>query len=74
LFVRPYEMVIVAAAEAPFKGTVRRSHGIGPRRRVEIALGPGETMVEVDASRMDSLAVGQFVGLSPRQYRVFANT
>jgi sulfate transport system ATP-binding protein len=53
---------------------VRRLHGIGPRRRVEIALGPGETLVEVDASRMESLAVGQFVGLSPRQYRVFANT
>jgi sulfate transport system ATP-binding protein len=73
LFVRPYEMAIVPAAAAPFSGTVRRVHGIGPRRRVEIALGAGGTVVEVDASRTDSLAVGQFVGLSPRQYRVFAN-
>jgi sulfate transport system ATP-binding protein len=48
-------------------------HGIGPGRRVEIALATGETVVEVDASRTESVAVGQFVGLSPRQYRVFAD-
>jgi sulfate transport system ATP-binding protein len=72
LFVRPYEMAIVGAADAPFRGTVRRLHGIGPRRRVEVALAAGETVIEVDASRTESLAVGQLVGLSPRQYRVFA--
>ncbi len=71
LFVRPYEMSIVAAAGAPFRGTVRRLHGIGPRRRVEIALAAGETVIEVDASRSESLAVAQVVGLRPRQYRVF---
>jgi sulfate/thiosulfate transport system ATP-binding protein len=73
LFVRPYEMAIVAAADAPFRGTVRRLHGIGPRRRVEIALATGETVIEVDASRSESLAVDQVVGLHPRQYRVFGN-
>jgi sulfate transport system ATP-binding protein len=73
LFVRPYEMAIVAAANAPFRGTVRRLHGIGPRRRVEIALAAGETVIEVDASRSESLAVDQVVGLHPRQYRVFGN-
>jgi sulfate transport system ATP-binding protein len=75
LFVRPYEMAIVAAADAPFKGTVRRVHGLGPGRRVEIALGAGdtETVVEVDASRTETPAVGQWVGLQPRQYRVFAD-
>jgi sulfate/thiosulfate transport system ATP-binding protein len=66
-------MAIVAAEGAPFKGTVRQCHGIGPRRRVEIALAAGDTVVEVDASRAESLAVGQWVGLRPRQYRVFAN-
>jgi len=75
LFVRPYEMAIVPVGEAAFKGTVRRVHGIGPRRRLEIALAPGggETVIEVDASRTESIAVGQFVGLRPRQYRVFGN-
>ena len=75
LFVRPYEMAIVPVGEAAFKGTVRRVHGIGSGRRVEIALAPGggETVIEVDASRTESIAVGQFVGLRPRQYRVFGN-
>jgi sulfate transport system ATP-binding protein len=73
LFVRPYEMAIVPAADAPFKGTVQRVHGIGPRRRVEIALSAGQTVVEVDASRTDGLTIGQSVGLNPSQYRVFAN-
>src|SRR5580704_8603094 len=41
LFVRPYEMAIVPVDEASFKGTVRRVHGIGPGRRLEIALAPG---------------------------------
>jgi sulfate transport system ATP-binding protein len=52
---------------------VRRLHGIGPRRRVEIALAAGEAVIEVDASRSESLAVDQVVGLQPRQYRVFGN-
>jgi sulfate/thiosulfate transport system ATP-binding protein len=76
LFVRPYEMTIVPVGEAAFKGTVRRVHGIGPGRRLEIALAPmggGETVIEIDASRTENIAVGQFVGLRPRQYRVFAS-
>ena len=75
LFVRPYEMAIVPVEDASFKGIVRRVHGIGPGRRIEIALGADsrQTVVEVDAARTESIAVGQFVGLRPRQYRVFAN-
>jgi sulfate/thiosulfate transport system ATP-binding protein len=77
LFVRPYEMAIVPVDQAAFKGTVRRVHGIGPGRRLEIALAPGgggETLIEVDASRSESIAVGEFVGLRPRQYRVFGGS
>jgi sulfate transport system ATP-binding protein len=75
LFVRPYEMAIVPVDQAPFRGTVRRMHGIGPGRRLEIALGlgAGETLIEVDATRAESVAIGQSVGLRPRQYRIFAN-
>jgi NOL1/NOP2/fmu family ribosome biogenesis protein len=48
-------------------------HGIGPARRVEIALGnePAETVIEVDALRAQQWRVGQMVGLRPEQYRLF---
>jgi sulfate transport system ATP-binding protein len=73
LYVRPHEMEIVPPAEGSFTGIIRRVQGIGPRRRVEIALAGDETIVEVDASRVESLAAGLSVGLSPRHYRVFAS-
>jgi sulfate transport system ATP-binding protein len=75
LFVRPYEMAIIPPSEAPFRGTVRRVHGLGPGRRVEIALGAsdGETVIEIDAARTEQLTAGQCVGLEPRQYRIFAS-
>jgi hypothetical protein len=52
---------------------VRRIHGIGPARRVEVALGgaAAETLIEVDAMRSQQLRVGQMVGLRPDQYRLF---
>jgi hypothetical protein len=34
LFVRPYEMDIVAIGEATFGGVVTRIHGLGPARRI----------------------------------------
>jgi sulfate/thiosulfate transport system ATP-binding protein len=74
LFVRPYQAALVVPERAPFRGTVRGIHGIGPARRVEIALGQGNepTVVEVDAPRSLTLEVGQAIGLEPRQYRVFS--
>jgi hypothetical protein len=52
---------------------VRRIHGIGPARRVEIALGgdSADKLIEVDALRSQQLRVGQLVGLRPEQYRLF---
>ncbi|MDB5599155.1 MAG: sulfate transporter ATP-binding protein [Xanthobacteraceae bacterium] len=72
LFVRPYEMSIASAESAPFQGTVKRVHGIGPARRVELALNVDGHVVEVDAPRVQDLTVGQAVGLSPTRYRLFA--
>jgi sulfate transport system ATP-binding protein len=75
LFIRPYEMVIEAdSAAAPLRGTVRRVHGLGPARRVEIALPADgrEHIIEVDAPRSQEVAVGQVIGLRPNDYRIFA--
>lgn len=72
LFVRPYEMTIVPQEDAPFRGIVKRVHGLGPARRVEIALGHEGGVVEIDAPRIQSLDLGQAVGLAPRRYEVFA--
>jgi len=74
LFARPHELTIVpSTGEHRLRGVVKRIHGIGPARRVEIALGSeeGETLIEVDALRTQALRVGQLVGVKPEQYRLF---
>jgi sulfate transport system ATP-binding protein len=74
LFVRPYEVAILPNADGnSLSGTVKRVHGLGPARRVEITLREGERehLVEVDAPRRQDIAIGQSVGLQPREYRIF---
>ena len=75
LFVRPYAMSIVAADATDLRGIVRRVHGIGPARRVEISLGSESEgrVVEVDAPRATRFEIGQPIGLVPQQYRLFAD-
>ena len=75
LFARPHDITIVpSSGEQRLRGVVKRIHGIGPARRVEIALGSetAETLIEVDALRTQPLRVGQLVGLRPDQYRIFS--
>jgi sulfate/thiosulfate transport system ATP-binding protein len=75
LFIRPYEIAVVSeTAGAALSGTVRRVHGFGPGRRLEICLREGdrEHFIEVTAPRHDTIGVGQEVGLKPRNYRLFA--
>jgi sulfate transport system ATP-binding protein len=72
LFVRPYDMAVVPVAEAIFAGQVMRIHGIGPGRRIEVALQSGGGTVEVDLPRTSDVAAGQTIGLRPLQYRIFA--
>jgi sulfate/thiosulfate transport system ATP-binding protein len=74
LFARPFDITIVPGAAANgLAGIVRRVHGIGPARRVEIALGgeTSETIVEVEAHRTQQWQVGQVVALRPERYRLF---
>jgi sulfate transport system ATP-binding protein len=73
LFVRPYDMAVVPVADAPLAGRVTRIHGLGPARRIEIALRSQDgAVVEIDVPRSGELAPGQEVGLRPRTYRIFA--
>jgi sulfate/thiosulfate transport system ATP-binding protein len=74
LFARPHDLAIVpSSGEHRLRGVVRRIHGIGPARRVEIALETEktETLIEVDALRAQPLRVGERVGIKPEQYRLF---
>jgi sulfate transport system ATP-binding protein len=73
LFIRPYDVSIVNPSETPLHATVKRVRGLGSSRRAEIALHYGETdlMLEIDAPRASKVEVGEFVGLQPRNYRVF---
>jgi len=76
LFARPHDVTIVPfSGQNLLHGVIRRIHGIGPARRIEIALDSqqGETLVEVDALRSQQLHVGQSVGLRAEQYRLFPN-
>jgi sulfate/thiosulfate transport system ATP-binding protein len=72
LFVRPYDMVVVPVSEATFAGEVKRIHGLGSARRIEVALNSGGEVVEVDLPRTSDVSAGQTIGLRPLQYRVFA--
>jgi len=74
LFARPFDMTILPiSAEENLKGAIRRIHGIGPARRIEVALGTDQTeqIIEVDAQRSQQWRIGQQVGLRPEQYRLF---
>jgi sulfate transport system ATP-binding protein len=74
LFARPYDVAIVPVSDQNrLRGIVRRVHGIGPARRVELSLGgeSNETILEVNAPRGQDLKVGQIVALRPEQYRLF---
>jgi sulfate/thiosulfate transport system ATP-binding protein len=76
LFARPFNMTILPApAEDDFKGVIKRVHGIGAARRVEIELGgeTQQTIIEVDALRSQQWRVGQAVGLRTEEYRLFPN-
>ena len=70
LFVRPYEMSLVRSEDAPFSGSVRRVHGLGAARRVEVLL-PDSRLIEVDAPRSQDVNVGQVIGLAPNRYKIF---
>jgi sulfate transport system ATP-binding protein len=71
LFVRPYNLAVVPAAEATFAGQVTRIHGLGPARRIEVALQSDGGVVEVDLPRTYDVSTGQTIGLRPLQYRIF---
>jgi sulfate/thiosulfate transport system ATP-binding protein len=73
LFVRPYDMAVVPVDGAPFEGRVTRVHGLGPARRIEIALRSQDgAVIEIDVPRPAELTPGQAIGLKPRTYRIFA--
>jgi sulfate/thiosulfate transport system ATP-binding protein len=76
LFIPPYEVAIVPeCGGAALTGVVKRVHGFGPARRVEIALREGdrEHFIEVNAPRHEAIGIGQRVCLQPRAYRLFAS-
>jgi sulfate transport system ATP-binding protein len=71
LFARPSEVAIGPPADALLSGIVKRVHGLGPSRRVEVALGNSGTAIEVDASHDCRFDPGERVSLRPSRYRIF---
>jgi sulfate/thiosulfate transport system ATP-binding protein len=74
LFTRPFNMTILPGPEPDsLRGEVRGIHGIGPARRIDVAVGGAQTVIEVDAPRSQQCAIGEIVHLRPSQYRVFSS-
>jgi sulfate transport system ATP-binding protein len=72
LFARPFNMTILPQPESnSLRGEVRGVHGIGPARRIDVALNGAQTVIEVDAPRSQPCAIGQVLHLRPAQYRLF---
>ena len=72
LFARPFNMTILPdAAPDSLHGEVRGIHGIGPARRIDVALGGAQTVIEIDAPRSHNCAIGQVLHLRPAQYQLF---
>jgi sulfate transport system ATP-binding protein len=72
LFARPFNIAILPEAEPnSLRGEVRSIHGIGPARRIDVAIGAAPTIIEVDAPRSQDCAIGQILHLRPAQYRLF---
>jgi sulfate transport system ATP-binding protein len=72
LFARPFNMTVLAeAAPDSLHGEVRSIHGIGPARRIDVALAGAETVIEIDAPRSQHCAIGQVLHLRPAQYQLF---
>jgi ABC-type sulfate/molybdate transport systems ATPase subunit len=76
LFIRPYEVTVVPeSGSALLSGIVKRVHGFGPARRLEIALREGdrEHFIEVSAPRHEAVGMASMsdyghepIGCSPR--------
>jgi sulfate transport system ATP-binding protein len=74
LFARPFNMMILAESEPnSLHGEVRGIHGIGPARRIEVALSGSPTVIEVDAPRSQPCKIGQILHLRPVEYRLFSS-
>jgi sulfate/thiosulfate transport system ATP-binding protein len=74
LLMRPFDVTILSNPDGSvLQGTVRRVHGLGPARRVEVAVrgDNSEHIVEIDAPREQAISPGQAVGLRLNDYRIF---
>jgi hypothetical protein len=68
LFVRSDEMIVGPPDGTPFRGIVKRLHGIGAARRAEIDLANTHT---IEVQTPNGCMAGDLVGLRPRRYRVY---
>jgi sulfate/thiosulfate transport system ATP-binding protein len=72
LFVRPAAIDVGSPEAAPLRGRIKRVHGIGSARRLEIDL-EADLSIEIDANGTQGLSIGDPIGLTPNRYRVYAS-
>jgi sulfate transport system ATP-binding protein len=75
LFIRPYDVSLVPAADAALHGVVKHIKAFGPNLRLEIEIprGQGQNSIalEIQTRRDERVLTGQVVGLRPERYRIF---
>jgi sulfate/thiosulfate transport system ATP-binding protein len=74
LFVRPFDMSLVASEDGALTGVVKQVKGFGPHLRVEIECSPEQgdpIALEIQAGRGARVEAGQTIGLRPEKYRIF---
>jgi sulfate/thiosulfate transport system ATP-binding protein len=74
LFIRPFDMSLVAPNEGALTGIVKLVKGLGPHLRVEVECHQerGEPIaLEIQTGRGARVEAGQTIGLRPERYRIF---
>ena len=73
LFMRPHEFNFVGDETGAISGVIRNERRHGPRRRLEIAVGNGDHMIEVEVPPTADHRPGSRCSLLPKQFRVFSD-
>jgi sulfate transport system ATP-binding protein len=72
LYLRPGDVVLTDAQSSPLRGTVSGMRRTATGRRVQVQVGPADTVIEVEAPASARVKVGDCIGVTIRQGRVFA--
>jgi sulfate transport system ATP-binding protein len=72
LYFRPHDVVLVSSQEAGIEGVILNSRRTGGRRRVELMVDEGKSVVEIEVPAEISDEAGKTMKFRPRHWSLFA--